>query len=131
MNTPLQEAEMEFREALSWGGIDGVDPDRKIHINSFDGAYGVAGYVLAVNGSPPHGTVIIFTKGHSPDTRFMEVYVRLWGDQGKMTYLGDNDRQFHNNGKTHRLNEAAVDYLNLYLKETTNDRPQKEAAGQG
>ena len=31
---------------------------RKIHVTPYDGAYGLAGYVVAVNGSPPRGTFI-------------------------------------------------------------------------
>lgn len=35
------------------------DLQREIHVAPFFGCYGLAGYVITVNGSPPRGTVIV------------------------------------------------------------------------
>ena len=34
------------------------DPDRPVHITTFNGCYGPAGVVVAVNGSPPKGIIM-------------------------------------------------------------------------
>lgn len=63
-NNPRPEvatAANDFRKALyasfhlPWNDSSA---NRAIHITSFTGAYGVAGYVLCVEGTPPWGTVV-------------------------------------------------------------------------
>lgn len=35
------------------------DSNRPVHVVNYDGCYGLAGYVITVNGSPPRATVLI------------------------------------------------------------------------
>lgn len=37
-----------------------ADADREIHVSAFFGHYGICGYVVAVNGSPPHGIMLVY-----------------------------------------------------------------------
>lgn len=50
-----------FKEALAdvirWRATASVE--REVIVTPFDGAYGLAGYVFAVNGSPPRGVVVV------------------------------------------------------------------------
>lgn len=68
----MNETERNWRLALQ--DITGFpnDPSRPICITPFEGRYGPAGYVIAVNGSPPHGIVfVIGWHGEQPTEIFL------------------------------------------------------------
>ena len=46
---------------VSPAGLDGSL--RELEVTSYNGAYGVAGHVIAINGSPPRGTFITVAYG--------------------------------------------------------------------
>lgn len=45
--------------------------DRPIIITAFDGHYGRAGFVIAINGSPMHGTMIVKSSGSGIDMMYV------------------------------------------------------------
>lgn len=58
----LPDEERAFREAMVKAGAsdEALNAHRELCITEFDGCYGRAGIVIAVNGSPPRGLVIAF-----------------------------------------------------------------------
>jgi hypothetical protein len=71
----------------------GDDLDRPVEIASFDGRYGIAGYILAVNGSPPRATVVI-----QPSTYSMWVLLRdrpvIKGERGWGHHLSPKEKRY-------------------------------------
>ena len=49
--------------------------DREIICTPCDGAYGLAWWVVAVNGSPPRGTLVLSENQISPDPSFASVFL--------------------------------------------------------
>lgn len=61
----VSSAEAEFRVALAaLASMAGDMEGRPVCVTPFSGRYGTAGYVLAVNGSPPRGLVVAQVDGH-------------------------------------------------------------------
>lgn len=57
---------------------------RKVCITPIDGAYGLAGYMLIVEGSPPKGAVLILTSSAENDLSFTLVF-----QDGKARRIGE------------------------------------------
>lgn len=65
---------------------------RPVIITLFEGAYGVAGAVLCVNGSPPKGLVVVHTTGSAlfreGNNPYLDI-IRLWRSKGSERIAGD------------------------------------------
>lgn len=71
---PRTEAELAWLEAYhGFCGRRAYETDRPIIITPFDGYYGRGGVVIAVNGSPMRGTMLV--KSHYPDDAPQGMYV--------------------------------------------------------
>ena len=71
---PRTEAELAWLEAYhGFCGRGAYETDRPIIITPFDGHYGRGGVVIAVNGSPMHGAMLV--KSHDEDYIPDEMFV--------------------------------------------------------
>jgi len=105
--------EFEFREALSLvltgresdGAVD--DLNRDIVVTAYDGAYGQAGVVLAINGSPPVALLLVVT-----DKMDKTVFVfRRPYRPGPVIEIADPSGYTRVSKKKARLHRAVTAYL--------------------
>jgi len=108
----LPEAEREFRQALAElrnVGLTLDDLRREIHVTPFEGAYGPAGVVLAINGSPPAALALATV---DKDRRGATVVVfRSPGSATHPTVMDSFTHMRYKSGKRLRAYNATLAYL--------------------
>ena len=118
--TNVTDEELEFREALglvlTGRRHDGptANLDREIVITPYDGAYGQAGVVIAINGSPPVGLLLVIT-----DQMQKTVFVfRRPYRPGSVIEIRDPAAHTQVGKDRARLHHAALAYLEVMRGET-------------
>lgn len=124
----MNEIEERFVRALYKITRHAVDLTREVIVSPFNGNYGLAGYVIAVNGSPPRGMAITQYDGH--DLRMMTV---IKDGAGFAKRIEPPHEASHRNGKSHRelweATQALIEFSHFpvrSLAELLNKEPGME-----
>jgi len=111
VETPEQE--LALREALRdliHGGYcsDVDDLRRRIYVTPFDGAYGVAGAVIAIEGTPPRALIVV-SKGYGDAG--MCFFREPGHAAGPISVNGYTIRRYGARSKKRRAHRAVLEYL--------------------
>ena len=107
----IPDQELAFREALHelTGRGDVDDLSRKVIVTPYEGAYGIAGAIVTVNGSPPCALVLVTAdKGRSGAT------VCVFGAPGSAQHPLVMDQwtlSRYRSGKKREAHKAILEYL--------------------
>jgi hypothetical protein len=108
-----EQVEKEFRLAMCAITNFPVEHGREICVTPFEGNYGKAGYVIAINGSPPRG-ILIVQKDYSSNSGMTIIS----DSEGKSKMIRDPIYGYgygrSSKGKAARLWNAAIELLKFY-----------------